>query len=301
MNKKITAIFILLLSYTFLTQLYSKKTYEITSIGESKKRLIEEALTGLPENRIAALKKCGIGRYNFCFYSLINAIQDLDPKIRKEAAIGFGFLSLIQAIPYIEKAIQIEKLDNVKEEMIWALGVIGEKKSAIFLEKFLPDKNVYIRRITAFSLAMIANKDSLPKLKESITKEDEKIKKQIKIIEDLVVEKRKREIENFLKYFKIFSQKLSDQKQLLSNMYRVKLELIAGILNINADDTKYRIKIISLLENEDSWLRYYTAKVIQKYHIHEARTMLQKIINIEPENKVRTELWKALEDTKYNN
>ncbi len=143
-------------------------------INPSSRKVVETALNGPADLRIAAIQECSTLPY--CMRALFQGLQDQDAEVREAAARSLGFLGLRESVNNLREAMEKEQVPRVKAVMIWAIGSTrakNAKEAVTAIEPMLGDQNPEIRRTAAFALGALRDPESVAKLKNQAESESE--------------------------------------------------------------------------------------------------------------------------------
>lgn len=100
----------------------------------------------------------------------VNALIDLlfhnDRGLRKDAATALGILRARSALPAIEDALQQERSNDVKVELIRAVYKIGDPSAGEMLVPFIRDRDKKVHDEAIFAVGRLRVKSAVPQLNE---------------------------------------------------------------------------------------------------------------------------------------
>ncbi len=132
--------------------------------------LVSEAKEGFTEARLQAILECGLGRHHFCIRALGENLSDENPRIRKMSARNLGFIRANDALVFLYPALEKETDTEIKADIIWAIGYIGEKESVEKIEIYLKEDKWQLRNAAVETMGNIqadSQKETLEKMLES--------------------------------------------------------------------------------------------------------------------------------------
>ncbi len=148
-----------------------------TEYKPSKYLLVDVARFGWHEARVQAIRECGLGHHTFCMRVLGENLLDENLQIRQESVRNLGFLKAPECLPYVEKAMPVEKEQAILADYIWLVGEIGVEEGRPLILGYLSSEEPFIRRTTADSLARIGKREDLDPLAQAYDAEkDERVK-----------------------------------------------------------------------------------------------------------------------------
>ncbi len=250
------------------------KDYNTAKLNESRLQRAEEARYALPEQRLLAIRECGLGRLYFCQRSLIENLQDPDIEIRTKSAYSLGLLGQEISVDYLKTLLdkESEKLKELQKdwptktaeqqeefrltrqeiyETLWAVGFIKSPKSKDVLLPYLAwegEDFAPVRRGAASALDSLGDPAS-----------GEDIKKHLEI----------------------------EKKDI------IRLELYRALFQFEPTNYQYKMEVVNLLKSDEKWVRYHSAKAIHDFHIKEGFKPLEKAMLIEEDPSVRETLHQA--------
>lgn len=145
--------------------------FRVPTLNEYTKNLILTVSVGTPDERIRAIQECGHGHYIICYYPLVEVLSDPNPEIRGAAASSLGLLGVEESLEHLTGALRAEKDLRAKESILWAFGLLRNKKGGSIVAEFLNDSEPKIRRAAAIALTMIRARDTKDAILEALKNE----------------------------------------------------------------------------------------------------------------------------------
>ncbi|MCL2011682.1 MAG: HEAT repeat domain-containing protein [Cystobacterineae bacterium] len=102
--------------------------------------------------RMLAAKALGPLQHKEALPSLVNMLLDPRLALRREAATALGRLKLKQAMEPLLAALHVEAEPEVRKQMLWALGMLNDKKSLSSIQRFLTHSSEATRWAAAQAL-----------------------------------------------------------------------------------------------------------------------------------------------------
>jgi len=168
---------------------------------EIEQNLIETLKIAPMSERVKAIEICGINGYIPCYYTLISLLKDEEPIIRKKSTISLGLIRNLNAIPYIEKAMEIEKDESVQIDLIRSLVLFQNIESTKIAEKYLSNDSEKVRFASAKVLCSIVNESLYDKIMERMKSESSDSVKVMLLHAALKIKQTSGNITELVRYF----------------------------------------------------------------------------------------------------
>lgn len=275
-----TLIAPVLISTIFVANSYAK-SYNTAEVQQSRLQLAEDARYALPEQRLLAIRECGLGKLYFCQRALVENLEDPDIEIRKKSAYSLGLLGQELSIEPLQELLkkeeeELKKVEQYREEgtiaqkeefvarraiiyeTLWAVGFIPSDKSGPLLLSYLDwqeDYYIPVRRAAASALDTLGD----PQTKDGII------------------------------------PKLDNEKSEIVRIY-----LLRTLLQFEPTNSDYKTRVIELLKSDEQWVRYNAATAISDHVIKEAYKPLENAMLLEEDAGVRRALHSAYMKLIYN-
>ena len=175
---------------------------------------------------------------------------------------------------------------EVRLASVRGLGILGLDEAIDPLNKRLDtEKDARMRSTIIWSLGMIGDTASAATVEPHVGDPEEVIRKEAAVSLGKIGNK---------------SSLASLQKQLeAEKIDKVKVEILKSLLILQPQNAEYIADMISMLKNEEAWVRYYTANAIVDLKLKSAYRPLQRALLLESDPIVRSALHKAYLTTIY--
>jgi len=122
--------------------------------------------------------------------NLVQLLEDERLALRREAAVALGRLKLKQAGKPLTAALQVEDEPEVRERMLWALGMLNDKKNLSSIQSFLTHSSESTRWAAAKALLAMGEAGGWKWLKPHLSsKEDSECAYALLSLEEAVPDK----------------------------------------------------------------------------------------------------------------
>ena len=293
MQIKLITTFLTLFLFTI-----SIESNELLTLSPKIQKVISDAEFSSDNERITAIKTCGIEKITPCYRVLLANLKDTSIKVRDLSAISLGQLQREGTIPYIQEA--INEMDAILKEHKRILPYTGAAIEALQLESkeqlllsndeielLQEDRyNLLTKKNMIRSLGLLHQGTYLPIQPDLVTYLE-------KFLQDEDYEVRGSAA------YSLSILKQTTSKDVLTTLLATekneytKVEILNALITLEPYQSNYQQQLCNYLFSTDIKARLRVASIIQNHKIKSAERSLYKALSIESIAPIRVTMLKA--------
>ena len=240
-------------------------------------KILDDANTGIPPVKKAALMRCGGDRIMLCYRSLLRALKDSDAEVLGIVARSLARLQEKNSIQPIKEAIRslTPKIEKKKEE-INALLNSGEKPVELYYEKKTLEELYSTKASMIFAIGSMRQASESSYLMEFLKEEEPLIRSTSAVVLSYIPDKANQ---------KPLEEYLANEKEEI-----VKVQLLRALLSIDRFNFEYIDSFLEILFSEDPRVRASAARLGARLQIREGRNLAKRAIAIEENDTALKEM-----------